>query len=65
VKISVDEHLCTAYGFCSKVAPQLFQLDELGFNRTPELTPPPDLEERARRAASACPERAIAVVDDD
>jgi ferredoxin len=65
VKIEVDTDLCQGHGLCSALAPEVFQVDpESGYNQmgTFELTDE-SLWDAADRGATACPERAIAVVD--
>ena len=61
MKYVVDEALCAGHGLCFGIAPEVFGLDEEGFNlnigRTIEV--PPDLEEAARRGARSCPEAAV------
>ncbi len=59
MKLGVDEQFCTGYGNCKKAAPDVYVLDELGFNRTLTQTVPKNLEQQAREGAAVCPEQAI------
>lgn len=65
MKYIVDSALCAAHGMCADAAPDVFTLDDDGFNvdagRTVDV--PEHLEAAARRGASACPESAIQVQD--
>jgi ferredoxin len=46
-------------------APDVFQLDEHGYNMMDGKTVPPGREEEARIGASACPETAISFDETD
>jgi len=63
VRISVDSELCTGHAMCKAAAPDVYVLDELGFNVTPAGPVPTELVEQARRGALSCPESAITVED--
>lgn len=63
MKIKVRQDLCCGAGLCVKTAPEVFQLDELGYNKMDEQEVPPGLEDAARRGAAMCPEGAIRVVN--
>jgi ferredoxin len=45
------------------VAPEVYELDDLGYNVTAVKEVPPGLEEQARKGALACPEQAITIED--
>jgi ferredoxin len=64
MRISVDADACTGHARCMSTAPEVYVLDELGFNRMGTFEVTPGLEDHARRGAAACPERAIAVIED-
>lgn len=64
MRIRVDRDLCTGHALCVEQGPDLFVLDELGFNVTEERDVPTGQHEQARRGAQACPEGAISVEDD-
>lgn len=63
MRIHVDTERCTGHALCANYAPDVFVLDELGFNRTPATDVAPELEAQARRGANACPEQAITIDD--
>jgi ferredoxin len=60
MRIRIDEEECAGYGICEELAPELFEVDELGvavLKLDGEL--PPEAEGRARQAIAECPMRAI------
>lgn len=61
MKVKVDIENCAGHARCAAVAPDVFVLDDDGFNVTPEQEVDPSLEEQARRGARACPERVITI----
>jgi ferredoxin len=61
VKIRVDAELCSGHARCAAHAPEVFVLDELGYNTTDVDDVPPELQEQARQGAMACPEMAITI----
>ena len=63
VRISVDSDKCTGHALCRAAGPNVYVLDELGFNVTPAGEVPPGLEDEAVRGALSCPESAITVED--
>ena len=63
MKIKVRQDLCCGAGLCVKAAPEVFQLDELGYNKMDEQDVPPGLEDAARRGTAVCPEGAIRLVN--
>lgn len=64
IRVAVDGERCQGHNRCIAVAPELFDLDELGFAHVVEDGDvPPDLEQAARSALQNCPEGAIAVVE--
>ena len=64
MKIRVKQDLCCAAQLCIQVAPDLFRLDELGYNVSDGDTVPKGREDEARRAADSCPEGAISIEED-
>jgi sulfoxide reductase heme-binding subunit YedZ len=58
VVVNVDPSRCVRYGFCVHEAPELFRLQSDG-RLNYRAAVPPELVERALRAAQACPARAI------
>lgn len=64
MKVHVDEQLCTGHAMCHLSGPDVYVLDDEGFNRTPDQEVAPGLEVQARRGAEACPEQAILIIED-
>jgi ferredoxin len=64
VKILVNTKLCSGHARCVAVAPHVYVLNDDGYNETPEMTVPTELEAEARRGARACPERAITIIEE-
>ena len=60
IRVRVDGSKCQGHNRCYAIAPELFDLDELGnaHERNDGLVPP-ELEKKARLAVRNCPERAI------
>ncbi|MET0984541.1 MAG: ferredoxin [Steroidobacteraceae bacterium] len=65
MKIKVDRSRCQGHATCILAAPEVYRLNDDGFNDMEPFTPPPELENAARKGALACPERAIIVVEDE
>ena len=63
VRISVDRERCTGHALCHAAGPNVYLLDELGFNVTPPGEVPAELADEAVRGALSCPESAITVED--
>jgi ferredoxin len=61
MKIRVDKNLCSGHARCWSEAPELYEIDEVGYSAIDELEVPPGMEQDARRGAAACPERAISI----
>jgi ferredoxin len=59
MRVAVDPEVCQGHARCWDICPEVFAVDDDGFAlvRTPEIGP--ELEAKAREAASNCPERAI------
>jgi ferredoxin len=64
MRIRVDTELCTGHALCHLQGPDVYVLNDLGFNETEHIDVPPDLWDQARRGALACPEGAIVVEED-
>jgi ferredoxin len=62
MEVHVDREHCQGHNRCYALAPELFDVDELGnaFERNDGLVAS-GLEEKARRAAANCPEYAISI----
>ncbi|HLI54696.1 MAG TPA: ferredoxin [Acidimicrobiales bacterium] len=64
MRVRVDPEKCQGHNRCYNLAPELFDVDDLGYaSARADGTVPPGLEDKARRAAANCPEFAIEVED--
>ena len=61
MKIGVKADLCCAAHLCILAAPDLFRLDDFGYNASDGDLVPPGREDDARRGAENCPEGAISL----
>ena len=61
-KIVIDRSLCSGYGSCIDVAPNLFELDDTGTAvvRTVETA-----DQTVLDAAAACPMAAISIIEQE
>ena len=60
LKVHVDPQRCQGHNRCYAIAPELFEIDDLGNSRAKgDGTVPPALEEKARLAVKNCPEHAV------
>lgn len=65
MRVRVDREKCMGHAVCYRYSPDVFILDERGYNNVPDdYKVPPELEARTRKAAQACPEGAIIVIDE-
>lgn len=64
MKIRIDKQRCVGNARCWTIAPDLYELDDDGYIATDGFDVPPGLEALARRAARACPERVVEVIED-
>jgi ferredoxin len=62
MKICVHEELCAGHARCGAAAPDVYVLDDEGYNRMGEFEVPPGLEQQARAGVQACPEYAIEIL---
>jgi ferredoxin len=66
LKVRVDRERCQGHARCFALAPELFELDELGnAHERHGGAVAPGLEENALLAQSNCPELAIEVIEND
>ena len=64
--VRVDRDRCQGHNRCKALAPELFELDELGNAReTGYGTVPHGLEDKAWLARANCPELAVEVTEDN
>ncbi len=66
MRVKIDSENCTGHGRCAKYAPNVFRLDDNGYNadRGSTIKVPEGEEKNAQRGAKSCPERAIVIVDE-
>jgi ferredoxin len=65
MKVEVDRYACVGHGRCAALAPQLYELDDLGSAALAgqgETPIEPGFENAARDGAQACPEAAIRLI---
>ena len=63
MRIVIDKANCVGHARCAAIAPELFALDAEGYIATEGFEVPEGQEGLAKRAARACPERVISVVE--
>ena len=63
VRIRVVVERCVGHARCAAVAPEVYVLDDEGYNRTAEKIVSAEQRESAIRGMKACPERVISVED--
>ena len=64
MRVVIDRSRCQGHARCNAVAEKWFVLDSDGYIAVDGFDVPAGEEALAMRAARACPERAISVVDD-
>ena len=66
MKMKIDDDLCSGHGRCAKYAPNVFRLDDDGYNadRGSVIEVPAGEEKDAELGMKSCPERAIEQVED-
>ena len=66
LKVRIDRDKCQGHARCFALAPELFELDELGNGRERgDGTVAPELEDKAYLARANCPESAISLIEED
>ncbi|KCZ94244.1 ferredoxin [Hyphomonas johnsonii] len=65
IKVTVNVEGCVGHARCEAVAPEVYQLNDDGFNVTPCKYVSDNLKEQAIRGARACPEQVITVEEVD
>ncbi len=66
MRICVDPDKCEGHNRCYSLAPELFEVDDLGVAKAlNDGVVPPDLEDKADLAIANCPEFAISIVEED
>lgn len=64
MKIRVKVEGCVGHARCAAVAPDVYELDENGFNTTPYKEVDDSLRMQAVRGMRACPEKIISIDDE-
>ena len=65
MQVKVDQSKCQGHNRCYAIAPELFDVDDLGNAfEIGDGVVPPQLVEKARLAVANCPEYAISIVED-
>ena len=65
MKVKVDTARCVGHARCAAVAPEVFSLNDDGFNVTPEKEVDKAQEQLAIRGMRACPEMVISIESED
>jgi ferredoxin len=63
MKVRTETQKCVGHARCAAVAPEIFELNDDGFNMTAERDVDESLRAQAIRGMRACPERIISVHD--
>jgi ferredoxin len=64
MRVHVDADKCQGHNRCYAIAPELFDVDDLGYaHELHDGEVPADMEQKARLAAANCPELAIEVTE--
>ena len=64
MRMNVDGNRCQGHARCHAVAPNVFEIDDLGFSVPGVVDVPAGDEDQAAEALRACPERAISELSD-
>jgi ferredoxin len=59
MRIKVQRDLCCGAQLCILAAPDVYRLDDVGYNDSDGDAVPPGMEDDAKRGALSCPEDAI------
>jgi ferredoxin len=63
-RLAVDPIACTGHGVCAELLPEGITLDEWGYPLLAGGAIPRELLRQARRAAAACPVRALKLLEE-
>jgi ferredoxin len=63
MRVTVDETLCEANGFCESIASDIFELGDADVVQIADGEVPPDREIDVRAAVDQCPKAALRLVD--
>jgi ferredoxin len=65
MKIEVDLERCCGHACCAAVAPEVYKLNDEGYQCEAVIVVPLGMEKAAADGALSCPERALTVVEVD
>ncbi|OBF54887.1 MULTISPECIES: ferredoxin [unclassified Mycobacterium] len=63
MRVTVDENMCEANGFCESLAPEVFELGDEDVVQIADGPVPPRLEIDVRAAVDQCPKAALRLID--
>jgi ferredoxin len=63
MQVKVDRKICAGHALCAAKAPEVYTLDDDGYNNSDGSIVPPGKEDKARLGAAYCPEKAITLKD--
>jgi len=64
LRVHVDRDKCQGHNRCHSLAPELFDVDDMGeAHERGDGAVPPELADKARRAVANCPEYAISITE--
>ncbi|OLO25804.1 ferredoxin [Streptomyces sp. MNU77] len=63
MKIRVDGERCMGHAMCNAIAPEVYEVNDMGYNEMGEFEVAGGAEAAAVRGADSCPERVISVLD--
>ena len=61
MRVTVDYHLCTSIGTCTRICPEVFEVRSDGLLYVLQDEPPESLRAEVEEAAEMCPMAAISV----
>ncbi len=66
MRVHVDGDKCQGHNRCYAIAPEVFDVDDLGYaHELHDGVVPAEFEGQARRAVANCPEYAITIAEDE
>lgn len=63
MRVTVDETLCEANGFCESLAPNVFEIGDADVVQIADGPVPPELEIDVRAAVDQCPKAALRIIE--
>jgi ferredoxin len=62
MRVEIDVAACCGHAMCTAIAPDVYQLNDEGYQYLASVEVPPELESDAVRAAASCPEQCLHVI---